>query len=87
MSPSELIYFFVIGVAVVIAITILWFIFRKKRRVGIALTSILVLGFIGYVLYFPTLKTNKHSEAYEIVSDYLDKNYPNRAIHGCTGTL
>ena len=80
MSPSELIYFFVIGVAVVIAITILWFIFRKKRRVAIVLTSILVLGFIGYVLYFPTLKTNKHSEAYGIVSDYLDKNYPNRVF-------
>ncbi|AOV08132.1 hypothetical protein [Sporosarcina ureilytica] len=61
-------------------ITILWFIFRRKRRVGIALTSILVLGFIGYVLYFPTLKTDKHSEAYEIVSDYLDKNYPNRVF-------
>ena len=44
------------------------------------LTSILVLGFIGYVLYFPTLKTNKHSEAYGIVSDYLDKNYPNRVF-------
>ena len=87
MSPSELIYFFINGVAVVIAITILWFIFRKKRRVGIALTSILVSGFIGYVLYFPTLKTNKHSEAYEIVSDYLDKNYPNRAFTVCTGTL
>ncbi|MBO1914696.1 hypothetical protein J4G37_58965, partial [Microvirga sp. 3-52] len=31
-------------------------------------------------LYFPTLKTNKHSEAYEIVSDYLDNNYPNRVF-------
>ncbi|WOV87701.1 hypothetical protein QWT69_00845 [Sporosarcina oncorhynchi] len=80
MSPRELIYFFVIGVAVLVAITILWFIFRKKRRIAIAFTSILVLGFIGYVLYFPTMKTNKHSEAYEIVSDYLDKNYPNRVF-------
>lgn len=80
MSPSELIYFFVIGVAVVIAIAIFWFIFRKKRRVAIALTSILVLGFIGYVLYFPALKTKKHSEAYGIVSDYLDENYPDRVF-------
>lgn len=80
MSPSELIYFFIIGFALVFTITILWFIFRKKRRVAIVLTSILVLGFIGYVLYFPTLKTNKHSEAYGIVSDYLDENYPNRVF-------
>ena len=37
MSPSELIHFFVIGVAVVIAITILLFIFRKKRRTYFAI--------------------------------------------------
>ena len=80
LSPSELIYFIVIGVAVVIVTTILWFILRKKRRVAIGLTSMLVLGFIGYVLYFPTLKMNKHSEAYEIVGNYLDKNYPNRVF-------
>lgn len=68
MSPSELLYFFVIGVAIIIVITLLWFIFRKKGRVRIALMSILVLGFIGYVLYFPTLKKNQHSKAYGIVS-------------------
>lgn len=80
MSPSELIYFFIIGAAVVIVTTIIWLIFRKKRRVSIVLMSVLVLGFIGYVLYFPTLKTNHHSEAYGIVSNYLDEKYPTRVF-------
>ncbi|MHA6260571.1 hypothetical protein ACXYMX_11860 [Sporosarcina sp. CAU 1771] len=78
MNPSELIYFTGIGVAVVVANAILWFIFKKRKRVAIAVTSILVLAFIGYNLYFPTLKMNKHSEAYETVRHFLDENYPDK---------
>lgn len=80
MSPGELIYFSTIGFVVIVASIVLWFIFRKRKNIAIILPTILVLGFIGYVLYFPTMKTIKHSEAYEIVSDYLDKNYPDRVF-------
>lgn len=80
MSPGELIYFSTIGFVVIVVNIVLWFIFRKRKNVAITLTTILGLGFIGYVLYFPAMKTNKHSEAYEIVSDYLDENYPNRVF-------
>lgn len=80
MSPGELIYFSTIGFIVIVTSIVLWFIFRKRKNIAIILPTILFLGFIGYVLYFPTMKINKHSESYEIVSDYLDKNYPDRVF-------
>lgn len=42
------------------------------------LASILVIGYIGYLLYYPTLKTNTHTEAYETVGEYLGKSYPDK---------
>ncbi|WP_438311708.1 hypothetical protein [Sporosarcina sp. FA9] len=78
MNPGELISFFNIGFAGVIAIIILWFIFRKRRKLVIALTSMLVLGYIGYFLYYPTLKINTHTKGYGIVIEYLDMNYPDK---------
>ena len=73
MSPGELIYFFAIGFVVIVASIVLWFIFRRRKKLAITLASMLVIGYIGYFLYYPTLKTNTHTEAYETVSKYLEK--------------
>lgn len=78
MSPGELIYFLAIGFVVIAASIVLWFIFRKRKKLAIMLASILVIGYIGYLLYYPTLKTNTHTEAYETVGEYLGKSYPDK---------
>ena len=78
MNPGELIYFFLIGVALVVAISILWFIFRKRIKVASTVTFILVIGYVGYILYYPTLKINTHTERYEKITEYLAENYPNK---------
>lgn len=80
MSPGELIYFSTIGFVVIFASIGLWFIFRKRKNIAITLTGILVIGYIGYILYYPTLKMNTHLEAYEKVSEYLETKYPDKAF-------
>ena len=67
MNPSENIYFFLIGVTVLAVIILSWFIFRKRKKWAIALTSVLVIGYAGYYVYYPTLKVNTHAERYEQV--------------------
>ena len=78
MSPSENIYFILIGVPVVAAIMFIWFICRKRKRLAIVFTSVLVIGYIGYYAYYPTLKMNKHAKGYEQVVHYLTEKYPDR---------
>ena len=78
MNPGEVIYFFAIGFVVVMVSVVLWLIFRKRKNLAITLSSILVIGYIGYFVYYPTLKTNSHAEAYKTVSEYLEKSYPDK---------
>lgn len=78
MSPSEIIYFSLIGVPVVAAIVLIWFIFRKRKKTAVIFTSVIVIGFASYYAYYPTLKTNTHAKRYEQVVQYLAEKYPNR---------
>ena len=78
MSPGEYIYFYLIGITVLAVIIFIWLIFRKRKKWAIALTSVLVIGYAGYYVYYPTLKVNTHAERYEQVIDYLAENYPDK---------
>ncbi|OCA84053.1 hypothetical protein A8F94_15085 [Bacillus sp. FJAT-27225] len=77
MSPSETIYFFLFGVAVLVGIMFIWLIFRRRKKWAISLSGLLVIGYVGSYFYYPALKVNTHAERYEQVKDYLGKNYPN----------
>ncbi|MCM3742991.1 chloride channel protein [Sporosarcina luteola] len=81
MSPSDIISLFLIGVAVFIAILFVWFTFRKRPKPAIALIVILVTGYIGYILYYPTLKIKTHAKRYEQITDYLVENYPDKEFN------
>jgi hypothetical protein len=78
MSPSEYIYFFLIGFTVLAVIMFIWLIFRKQKKWAIALTSVLVISYAGYYIHYPTLKVSMHAERYEQVMDYLAVNYPDK---------
>ncbi|ANU26258.1 hypothetical protein I858_004330 [Planococcus versutus] len=78
MNPSEVITFLLIGLGVLLVIAGAWIIFRKRRKWAIVLTTLLVVGYIGYVAYYPYLKVSIHAEKYEQVSEYLATTYPDR---------
>lgn len=78
MNPSETITFFLIGVAVLFAVGIVWILFRKRKRWAVVLTCLLVAGYIGSVAYYPYLQVSVHAERYEQVSEYLETHYPDR---------
>ena len=78
MRPGELIIFLLAGAALLAVILISWVIFRKKKKWAIVLSAVLVVGYAGYYLYFPTLKVNTHAKRYEQVIQYLAENHPNQ---------
>ncbi len=78
MNLGETITFLFIGLAVLLAVGIIWFLFRKQKKWAIGLTSLLVAGYVGYYVYYPYLQVSVHAEKYEQVSEYLETNYPDR---------
>lgn len=78
MKPSELIDFLLLGMVLLLVIAAAWYIFRKRKKWAIAITAVLIAGYIGYYFYFPTLKATTHAAKYEEIIDYLDSNYPDR---------
>ncbi|WP_142828086.1 LPXTG cell wall anchor domain-containing protein [Planococcus soli] len=78
MNPSESITFFLIGLAVLLVVGIVWILFRKRKKWAIVLTCLLVAGYVWYYAYYPYLKVSVHAEKYEQVSEYLAITYPDR---------
>lgn len=76
MNPAELIYFMLLAGVCFIVLLVIWFIFRKRKKVAIVLTCVVVISYIGYYLYFPTLKEQEHAKKYEQVQTYLAATYP-----------
>lgn len=78
MNPGELIYFSMIGFILLMAMVIIWFVFRKKKRLAMTLIGVLMVGYISYYFYFPTLKVNTHEKRYAQMTAYLSENYPEK---------
>ncbi len=78
VNPSELIDFLLLGLVLLLVIVAVWYIFRKRKKWVIAITAVLVSGYMGYYFYLPTLKANTHAAKYEQIIEYLDSNYPDR---------
>ncbi len=78
MSPSEIIYFFLIGAIVLTVIMFIWLLFKKRIKWAITLTSVVVIGYVGYYVYYPTLKVNTHAERYVRLIAYLGEYYPDK---------
>lgn len=76
MNPSEWITFTLFGFLLIIIIAIAWFVFRKRKKWAVAVTAVLVIGYVGYYAYYPTMKTNAHAAKYEQLVEYLETKYP-----------
>ncbi|MFJ6208516.1 hypothetical protein [Lysinibacillus sp. NPDC092081] len=71
MTPAELIYFSVIALTLFSIILLIAFIFRKRKKSVLAITILLVISYISYIAYYPTLKIKTHAERYIQLETYL----------------
>lgn len=78
MSPSDVITFMLLGMAVLIVIGVVWVLFRKRKKWATVITCVLLAGYVGYYLTYPTIKVNTHAKRYEQIVDYLENMYPDR---------
>ncbi|WP_449539658.1 tripartite tricarboxylate transporter TctB family protein [Ferdinandcohnia sp. Marseille-Q9671] len=78
MRRVEKRYFFLIGFTILAVILLLWFQLRRRKRWALAVTGVLVISYLGFYVYYPTLKENEHEERYDLVIDYLNNNYRDR---------
>lgn len=78
MNPGEVIYFSLVAMAGIVVLGVIWLLFRKRKKLAVALTSLLVLSYAGYYIYFPTMKINTHAARYEQMVDYLATQYPQK---------
>jgi len=81
MRPGDIITFLLLGLIVLTVIGIVWFIFHKRKKWAIGLTSVLLVGYIGYFFSYPTIQVNTHAKRYEQVMDYLATTYPEREFN------
>lgn len=78
MNPGEAIIYMLCGFLLLIIISISWFVFRKRKKWAVAVTVLLVIGYVGYYFFLPTLKATIHAVKYEQIIEYLDEKYPGR---------
>lgn len=78
MNPSDLIAYLLFGFLLLLIIAVAWFVFRKRKKWAVVVTALLVIGYISYYAYFPTLQVKIHAAKYEQVTEYLASKYPER---------
>ncbi|KXH81837.1 hypothetical protein [Sporosarcina sp. HYO08] len=76
MSPIELLVMMIFGSILILILTIMWFIFRKKKKIAFTVTVISVLAFVLFFALRPYYIKHQHAERYVIVADYLHEQYP-----------
>lgn len=77
MNPADNIYFLFIGSIVFAVCLLVLFLFRKRFKLGLIISGLLIMGVFVYYLAFPTIKTMKHTERYDLLLTYLNTTYPN----------
>ncbi|PYF06769.1 hypothetical protein BJ095_1071 [Ureibacillus chungkukjangi] len=55
MRPVEIIGMLFFGAILIIVLAIIWFIFRKKKKIALTVTIISVLAFILFFSFRPSL--------------------------------
>ncbi len=76
MGPVELLLMMFFGSILVFMLAIVWFIFRKKKKIALTVTILSVFAFILFFTLRPTYIKKEHAERYEILVDYLHEHYP-----------
>ena len=80
MRPGEMISFMLLGIIVFIIILSIFFILRKRKKLAVALTFPLIIGYFGYYIFFPTIQENTHEKRYQQLITYLNTTYPEKHL-------
>lgn len=80
MNAGDNIYFFLLGIGVLTVIGIIGFMLRKGKKTAITVSLALVVGYISYYTYFPTLQEHRHAERYQQLEAYLETTYPDKQL-------
>jgi len=59
MSLAENILFTGVGVVIFVALLIIWIVFRKKTKLALSLSGILLILYLGYYIYLMQTTTNQ----------------------------
>lgn len=78
MRPGEMISFILLGIGLLIVVLFIFFILRKRKKLAIALTIPLLIGYVSYYMFFPTIQENTHAKRYQQLEAYLSTTYPER---------
>lgn len=78
MTPAELIYFCLIAFILLIVILLLAYIFRKRKKIILAIIIPLIIGYISFIAYYPSLKIKTHAERFIQLESYLNEAYPDQ---------
>jgi len=78
VRPGELISFMGLGIVVFIVILFIFFILCKRKKLAIALTIPLIISYVSYFIFFPTIQENTHAKRHQQLEDYLSATYPDK---------
>lgn len=78
MKPAETIYFLIAALILLLLLVIVFLVFRKRRALALIVTSILIISYASFYMYYPNLKKNVHADRYEKLSQYLTMEYPDK---------
>ena len=78
MRPGDLISFMLLGIGVLIVILFICFILRKRKKLAVALTIPLIISYVSYFIFFPTIQENTHAKRYQQIKAYLSITYPEK---------
>ena len=78
MRPGEMISFMLLGIGLLIVILFIFFILRKRKKLAVALTIPLLIGYVSYYMFFPTIQENTHAKRYQQLEAYLSTTYPEK---------
>lgn len=76
MMPGDLIGFLFIGACMLVVIVIVALVFRKRKKIALIISVLLLIGYGIYFFAFPSIQASKHQKSYVVLSDYLQKQYP-----------
>lgn len=78
MMPADLIGFMFLGVCMLIVIGIMALVFRKRKKVTLIISSLLIISYSIYFFAFPSIQANKHEKSYAVLTEYLAQQYPDQ---------
>ena len=78
MMPGDLIGFLFIGACMLGVIGLVALIFRKRKKVTLVVSALLLVSYGIYFFAFPSLQAAKHEKSYLVLTQYLAQQYPDQ---------